>query len=398
MNWPMSETWNTIRNSPVLPGSDYRPTTVSDRSAHGWTTLNGYRGWDFWMQRRQIGMHLIHLWPDNALKVVGQNQMPADRWTHVAVRYDGSGKASGIRVFYDGQEQPVHVEADRLSDSIRTSVPLQDRSARHGSAVEWRHDAGSADLPACADRRRNREPCPHRWCRTPADEIQRSPNGSGKRSTVRLVAGGNRPVSYRQLCGDSWNLERERSDLQARGTIAHVSQERNEPAMAYVLFRGEYDKRRDPVTPDTPEMLPRMNADLPRNRLGFARWLLDENHPLTARVTVNRFWQEIFGRGLVATSGRFWRHRRTSVPPGIAGLAGRRVPRVRLGRQTDLQADAHVGNLPPVGTSHARQTSSSIPRTVSCREVHDSGWMPRWFATTPCPPAGCCRRRSVARA
>ena len=75
--------------------------------------------------------------------------------------------------------------------------------------------------------------------------------------------------------------------------------------MAYVLFRGEYDKRRDPVTPDTPEMLPEMKADLPRNRLGFAQWLLDENHPLTARVTVNRFWQQIFGRGLVPTSGDF---------------------------------------------------------------------------------------------
>ena len=75
--------------------------------------------------------------------------------------------------------------------------------------------------------------------------------------------------------------------------------------MAYVLFRGEYDARRDPVTPNTPEMLPNMTPDLPRNRLGFAQWLLDEKHPLTARVTVNRFWQQVFGRGLVTTSGDF---------------------------------------------------------------------------------------------
>src|SRR5438477_6785641 len=81
--------------------------------------------------------------------------------------------------------------------------------------------------------------------------------------------------------------------------------ERSDPAAAFVLFRGEYDKRRDPVKPATPAALPPMPPDLPRNRLGFAKWLLLPEHPLTARVTVNRFWQEIFGTGLVRTAGDF---------------------------------------------------------------------------------------------
>ena len=75
--------------------------------------------------------------------------------------------------------------------------------------------------------------------------------------------------------------------------------------MAFVLFRGEYDKRRDPVKPETPKVFPSMPSDLPRNRLGFAQWLLRPEHPLTARVTVNRFWQEVFGTGIVRTSGDF---------------------------------------------------------------------------------------------
>jgi hypothetical protein len=101
------------------------------------------------------------------------------------------------------------------------------------------------------------------------------------------------------------SLDREEAAIKARGTVAHVWQEKPGEAMAYVLFRGEYDKRRDPVKPDTPKSLPPMPADLPKNRLGLAQWLLRPEHPLTARVTVNRFWQEIFGTGIVKTAGDF---------------------------------------------------------------------------------------------
>ena len=64
-----------------------------------------------------------------------------------------------------------------------------------------------------------------------------------------------------------------------------------------LLFRGQYDQRREEVFAGTPAVLPPMAADLPRNRLGLARWLTDRGHPLTARVTVNRFWQSLFGSG-----------------------------------------------------------------------------------------------------
>jgi hypothetical protein len=82
-------------------------------------------------------------------------------------------------------------------------------------------------------------------------------------------------------------------------------QEKPEMPKAYILDRGEYDKRLEEVGPDTPEMLPAFPEALPRNRLGLAQWLLRQEHPLTTRVTVNRFWQEVFGTGLVRTSGDF---------------------------------------------------------------------------------------------
>ena len=66
-----------------------------------------------------------------------------------------------------------------------------------------------------------------------------------------------------------------------------------------------YDQPRDKVEPAVPSALPPMPASFPRNRLGLARWLIDENNPMMARVTVNRFWQEVFGTGLVKTAEDF---------------------------------------------------------------------------------------------
>ena len=77
------------------------------------------------------------------------------------------------------------------------------------------------------------------------------------------------------------------------------------PRGAYVLDRGEYDKRGEHVQPGTPAALPPLPEQYPANRLGFAKWLTMPNNPLTSRVTVNRFWIELFGIGLVDTPEDF---------------------------------------------------------------------------------------------
>src|SRR5207302_10627409 len=134
----------------------------------------------------------------------------------------------------------------------------------------------------------------------PADK--RTPQEADELFTWWLVT-NDRP--YKELTGKLSALQSEEAAIKSRGTIAHVMQEKPGEAMAYVLFRGDYDKRRDPVKPATPASLPPMPAELPRNRIGLAQWLLRPDHPLTARVTVNRFWQEVFGTGIVRTSGDF---------------------------------------------------------------------------------------------
>jgi mono/diheme cytochrome c family protein len=100
-------------------------------------------------------------------------------------------------------------------------------------------------------------------------------------------------------------LRSERAELEAKLPAMMVIAELAKPRQTYVLIRGQYDKKGEPVGAATPASLPRMAAEATRNRLGLAGWLVDPRNPLTARVTVNRYWQSYFGVGLVRTAEDF---------------------------------------------------------------------------------------------
>lgn len=100
-------------------------------------------------------------------------------------------------------------------------------------------------------------------------------------------------------------LRQKRQDIEKGVPATMVSKELEKPRPAWVLTRGEYDKHGEPVGPGVPSILPPLPPSERTNRLTFARWLVDPQHPLTARVTVNRFWQQFFGTGLVKTTQDF---------------------------------------------------------------------------------------------
>ncbi|MDO8540480.1 MAG: PSD1 and planctomycete cytochrome C domain-containing protein [Opitutaceae bacterium] len=100
-------------------------------------------------------------------------------------------------------------------------------------------------------------------------------------------------------------VQRRMIDKERAYSTTMVMEEMEKPRETFILVRGAYDKRGERVTANTPAMLPPMNAAEPKNRLGLARWLVSPENPLTARVTVNRLWQAVFGMGLVKTSEDF---------------------------------------------------------------------------------------------
>ena len=265
---------------------------------------NKYRGWDIWIEGDKPGFHLINAFSEDALKVVGTNALPLNQWAHVAVAYDGSAKSSGVSIYLNGQRQATTTQFDSLKSTTRTEAPL---------TVGTRHDSGRLVNAAIEDIRL------YERALTPAEVEQLVRYGgaaeafskpAAQRSAAELTAAfdwwlGMFDEPTRELGREIVKLQVEEAMIRARGTIAHVMNEKKAEPGAFILYRGDYDKRRDPVRADTPTSLPPLPSDAPRNRLGLARWLLGADHPLTTRVTVNRFWQEVFGTGLVKTSGDF---------------------------------------------------------------------------------------------
>jgi hypothetical protein len=265
---------------------------------------NFFRGWDFWIENDKVGMHIINKWDTDALKIYSKTPLQPNQWYHVVITYDGSSKAAGVKLFVNGALQPTDVFTDKLSGTIKTTVPFK-VGQRHAS--ERVKDVSLQDLrvysktlsgPQVQQLAKSSKAAD--FLAKPADK--RTPAERAELFDWWLVSLDD---AYRALNEKIGAIQQEEVTLKSRGTTAYVMNERTSEPTAFILYRGEYDKRRDQVKALTPGVLPAMPGDFPKNRLGFAKWLLQPDHPLPARVTVNRFWQEIFGTGIVRTTGDF---------------------------------------------------------------------------------------------
>ena len=269
-------------------------------------TDNSYRGWDLLQVGKKFVVHLVHKWPDDGLKVSTKNDVIKEKtWQHVFVTYDGSAKAKGLKIYIDGVEVPLKEDKDSLAGSIRTKVPL--RVGQRSGAQFF--ERGRIQDVRIYDRKLSGAEV---VSLAKAVRIQHLlAIGDDKRTKAQRDSAfdywlDTRDSTYVGRVKGHDKLKTEQDAIRERNPVAHIQREKtNSMPTANILFRGQYDKPKDKVGAATFAALHRLPKDAPRNRLGLSRWIVDAENPLTARVTVNRFWAEVFGTGLVRTADDF---------------------------------------------------------------------------------------------
>ena len=283
---------------------------------------DGARGWAMTIGSRQLtfrvtGDRSAPGGPATSARVgpINTKRMPAGEWTHIVVTHDGSGERGGLRMYRNGEvveEQGSEFFAKAVG-SLRTNEPFylgRGEGVDRAGERENRHFGGGgvADLRVFNRVLTVEEARVVFEWRALQNATEKSPEnlGANERRALRLRYLSIEDEQYRELVARKQGINREWREVRRRGSATHVMQEvPGSVAEAHILYRGMYDQPLERVVAGTPAALPPMAEGMPRNRLGLAKWLIDEANPLTTRVTVNRFWQQVFGIGIVATSEDF---------------------------------------------------------------------------------------------
>ncbi len=250
--------------------------------------------------------------PDHAIELRTSHILPGNKWAHIALTYDGSSRAQGVKIYLDGEPQELVINKDNLGEAatISNSV-LVGRKAFSGEGRLRLEKLGliRTRIDELMIFNRNLK----------ANEIQQLTRYN---SLQNLLAKTNkndhdaRRLFYHQLHHSDpayqvmtrWLSEYKFREMRTNTVILNptmVMADMDTVRPAYVLERGKYNAPTERVYPGTPKHVLPFPEEYPENRLGLARWLFDDKNPLTARVAVNRYWQMIFGRGLVTTPEDF---------------------------------------------------------------------------------------------
>ena len=288
-----------------LKTPDVKHRAVVFHRSRAWTDAAS-RGYELLIEDGRLKWSLIHFWPGNAASISAKSPLPLNEWVHVVVSSDGSSRAAGLSVSINGATTDVEIVKDNLSreitggggDNIALGERFRDRGFKGGMVDDFRvFSRRLSDLEALAT---FDEAAASNVARLPAHQLSNT-----QRATLF--------DHFLMTADDAW-MQHLAALQAARGALAQfndglkeimVMRELPEPKKAYVLYRGEYTQRREEVFAGTPAALSPFPENSPKNRLGLATWLTDPGHPLTARVTVNRVWQSLFGRGLVKTAEDF---------------------------------------------------------------------------------------------
>ena len=274
----------------------------------------GERGWGLYLVDGKLLVNLSQRYADDGVRVETRAALPLNEWRHVLATYDGKRLPGGFRIYVDGRPQELTTLADGINNPMRTKEPL-----RIGASGPPSEESGATESAARFEGRID-DVRVYTAVLTPAEAavvataesldeiagIAPESRTAGQSEKLRLsFLDHYAPQEIQAAWRLVGNLERERAALWDSFPTVMVMDEMEPRRETFLLERGAYDAPGEPVTPGVPAVLPPLPDDQERNRLAFARWLVDPEHPLTARVTVNRFWQMLLGTGLVKTAENF---------------------------------------------------------------------------------------------
>ena len=267
---------------------------------------DGARGWDVEFHGLRPSIHLIHRWPKDAIHIQADEDLPADVFTQLAFTYDGSGQASGLKMYVNGVLAKTSVKMDGLKGSIQSGTPFS-IGRRGSSSVRF---AGRIDNLRVYDRELKAEEVAQlnatetlKIVTLPVE--QRSPK---QKEQLEKLFRQTQVPEFAALQKTIADLTKTKNDFAATIPNTMVMSEMAKPRDTFIKVRGNYDQDGEKVTAAVPSFLPQIPtlADgKPLTRLDLAQWLVSPDHPLTARVTMNRWWAMLFGTGLVKTLNDF---------------------------------------------------------------------------------------------
>ncbi len=257
-------------------------------------------GWGLFVRGGKLWWHMSQRWTDLSVRLETERNIEPGRWQHVLLTYDGKRKAKGIRMYIDGQEQEVRVLFDNLDWPCKSNATLK---VGGGGGLENRFNGRIDEVRvygrelSLAEARSLASPQPLAELAAVPRE-QRSP---GQRDKLRLafLDMGASPAVREALRHVEEARRRHRSFLEQIPTVMVMHE--GPVRQAYVLERGRYDQHGEPVSAGIPASVSEAGSEPVRTRLDLARWIVSRSNPLTARVIVNRFWQMLFGTGIVKT-------------------------------------------------------------------------------------------------
>lgn len=270
-----------------------------------------WRGWECYLDdQNRVNIRLINVTPSNLIHVRTVDSIKTNQWQHLAVTLDGTGKTEGVQLFLNGEKiaqqgiinnlykTMIPTKRDRKKGFVETDRSLIVGKSYEGSTGDYGLFMGKLDefkffkgvLTPFEVRSIHAENT-NQKTETPWEEVQQ-----------HLIEKNSEIVKIKK------KLKNNREEYLKTYTPIEeimVMREMDQARPTYLYNRGVYSEPLYTVEAKVPAALPAMDESLPKNRLGLSQWLFDPKNPLTARVAVNRYWQMIFGKGLVGTPNDF---------------------------------------------------------------------------------------------